>query len=39
VLEAVSPVAYGKERAIVPLALLGRQIRVRVGIGEIVNAG
>jgi transcriptional antiterminator RfaH len=37
-LEAVFELAEGEERATVLLDLLGRQTRVRVGVGEIVNA-
>ena len=37
-LEAVFDIAEGGERATVLLELLGRQSRVRVGVGEIVNA-
>jgi transcriptional antiterminator RfaH len=37
-LEAVFEMAEGDERATVLLELLGRQSRVRVGVGEIVNA-
>ena len=37
-LEAVFDLAEGEERATVLLELLGRQSRVRVGVGEIVNA-
>lgn len=37
-LEAVFDTAEGDERATVLLELLGRQSRVRVGVGEIVNA-
>jgi transcriptional antiterminator RfaH len=37
-LEAVFDMAEGEERATVLLNLLGRESRVRVGVGEIVNA-
>ncbi len=37
-LEAVFDLVEGEERATVLLELLGRQRRVRVGVGEIVNA-
>jgi len=37
-LEAVFDIAEGEERATVLLELLGRQSRVRVAVGEIVNA-
>jgi transcriptional antiterminator RfaH len=37
-LEAVFDVAEGQERATVLLDLLGRQSRVRLGVGEIINA-
>ncbi len=37
-LEGVFDMAEGAERATVLLDLLGRQSRVRVGVGEIVNA-
>jgi transcriptional antiterminator RfaH len=37
-LEAVFDLAEGEERATVLLELLGRQSRVRVGVGEIVGA-
>ncbi len=37
-LEAVFDLAEGEARATVLLHLLGRQGRVRVGVGEIVNA-
>jgi transcriptional antiterminator RfaH len=37
-LEVVFDLAEGEERATVLLELLGRQSRVRVGVGEIVNA-
>jgi transcriptional antiterminator RfaH len=37
-LEAIFDIAEGEERAMVLLELLGRQSRVRVGVGEIINA-
>jgi transcriptional antiterminator RfaH len=37
-LEAVFDLAEGEERATVLLELLGRQSRVRVGVGELINA-
>ena len=37
-LEAVFDMAEGEERATVLVELLGRQSRVRVGVGQIVNA-
>jgi transcription antitermination factor NusG len=37
-LEAAFDLAAGEERATVLLELLGRRSRVRVGVGEIVNA-
>jgi transcriptional antiterminator RfaH len=37
-LEAVFHLAEGEERATVLLELLGRQSRVRVGVGELINA-
>ena len=37
-LEAVFDLAEGEERATVLLELLGRHVRVKVAVGEIVNA-
>ena len=38
-LEAVFDIAEGEERATVLLELLGRQSRVRVGVGDLMVSG